>query len=69
MSEEIKKGMQDAELNQEELERVSGGGQTIFYPGETIRCPACQSTNLSFRGGNDFTCRDCGNKFTFTPKK
>jgi len=46
--------------------------QTIgpYEQGEPLRCPKCGSTNLSItkvysENHGDFTCKDCGNFFTF----
>ncbi len=41
MSEEIKKEMQDAELNPEKLDRVAGGIEEL---GEIYKCPDCGRT-------------------------
>ena len=55
------------ELNDEQLEAVSGGACTK----ETIRCPNCGSTNITKRAvgvahrvsGYRLTCIDCGTKW------
>ncbi len=64
-------------LTDKEAENIFGGGSPFgdgdgnhFYGkgGKKIICPACGcSSNLSYKGGLNFRCNDCGKEFTFQP--
>ena len=58
MSEEIKKEAQDAELNQEELRQVAGGG-FIIDRNKIYTCPKCGG---QFKGMDYYVhSQGCGN--------
>ena len=58
MSEEIKKEVQDAELNPEELNQVAGGSFVINgNEGEEKECQLCGKTFLSFGSNYCDACK------------
>ena len=58
MSEEIKKEVQDAELNPEELDKVAGGGFVINgIEGKEKECQLCGKTFLSFGSNYCDACK------------
>ena len=57
MSEEIKKEMQDAELNPEKLDKVAGGIEEL---GEIYKCPDCGRTFMFKYQLEDHFCQTIG---------
>ena len=47
-----------AELTEEELEQVSGGGSTVGI------CPRCHKYVTIYTSGNTLTCSSCGHSWS-----
>lgn len=69
---EEKKNITKMEIDDQELESVSGGfsGANLAYKpahdpkGRTLSCcPQCNSQNIRRNGSNDYFCSDCGAHF------